>query len=907
MQDREATSNRAGKAENAPRVRAGTDAGVGITVITTHINADFDAFASLLAAQKLYPDALVVFPGSQESSLRNFFIESMVYLFNIVNINEVDLDAVTRLVIVDTRQPSRIGRMAEVLDKPGLEIHVYDHHPDSDGDIQGDVERIRPTGASITILLDELREKGVTVTADEATVMMLGIYEDTGSFSFASTTPDEFEAAGYLLTRGANLNMVSSLISREMSPMQVGILNDLIQSMVVHRIHGIEVAVATLTTDEYINDFAFLVHKLMRMENMDALFALARMGNRVHMIGRSRIAEVDVGRVATAFGGGGHPAAAAATIREEALPQVKEKVVSLLHKYVKPRRRARDIMSTPAIRTPPATTIRKAGGLLTQYNINALLVTQELDGCEQLLGIINRQVIEKALHHHLDDVEVREYMSSEPVAVGPEASLSEIQDKIINHKQRLLPVVDDCEILGVITRTDLLNILVSKSSRMPEPLEGSGERPSRGHTRKVTKVMSDRLPDHIMDMLRLLGDKAGEMEVDAYVVGGFVRDLMLMRSNEDLDVVIEGDGVAYAKRLAKEVGGRAHCHDKFRTAVVVFPDGYKVDVATARFEYYHAPASLPVVETSSLKLDLYRRDFTINTLVIQLNGENFGTLIDFFGAQRDLKARTIQVLHNLSFVEDPTRVYRAIRFEQRFGFTIGKLTCGLIENAVRMEFFERLAGRRLFTELKLILQEEDPLPAIKRMNEFNLLRTIHPELAYDARMEELFSSAKEAVAWFDLLFLDESYMKWAVYFQVLVHALENGQVREVCQRLELADRHCELFCDMRKGVRDTLRKLERKAQMANSTLYRLLEHVPTEHLVYMMAATREEAAKRRISRFYTQLRDARPLVSGKDLIGMGLSPGPRFKDILDAVHEARLDGRLRTYEDELAYVREMVG
>jgi tRNA nucleotidyltransferase (CCA-adding enzyme) len=897
-------------AETRPGLSRNAPAGPrpqGLTIITTHVNSDFDAFASLLAAQKLYPEAVVVFPGSQEANLRNFFIQSMAYLFNLASIAEVEQATVSRLVIVDTRQPSRIGPLAALLGTQGLSVHIYDHHPSAPGDIQGDFELTRPCGATITLLTEEIRRRKIPVTADEATVMCLGIHEDTGSFTFASTTPQDFEAAGWLLSRGASLNMVASLISREISPRQVGALNDMIQSLVFHRVHGIDVAFTTLATDDYLADFAQLVHRLMKMEDMDALVALGRMGNRVHLVARSRVPEVDVGRLAAVFGGGGHPYAAAATIKDMTLPQIGEKALAALHRQIKPRRLAKDIMSTPAIRTGPDTTIRKAGALLTQYNINALLVTEEKGGAEALLGIINRQVIEKALHHHLDDVPVRDYMSTEPVSVGPEATLLEIQNKVVEHKQRLLPVVLNGQILGVVTRTDLLNILVSKKSRMPEPGGGSGAQPSRGHTKKVLKHMQDRLPKWTMERLRFLGQTADSMGMEAYVVGGFVRDLMLGKPNHDIDIVLEGDGVLFAKTIAKAGGGRAHTHDKFRTAVVVFPDGRKVDVATARIEYYHAPASLPVVEMSSLKLDLYRRDFTINTLVIQINGETFGTLIDFFGAQRDLKARAIQVLHNLSFVEDPTRVYRAIRFEQRFGFTIGRLTSGLIENAVKMEFFKRLSGRRLFTELKLILEEENPYPAIKRMAGFGLLATIHPALIADARMEDLFTSVKDALAWFDLLYLDEPCEKWAVVFQALVSGLDLDQTRETCARLEFSPPVRALFLEERPQVRKTMRVLSRAEPIANSDLFRLLNHTAMEHILYMMAACREEAAKRRISRFFTQLRGVRPLVTGKHLKDMGLSPGPVFRQMLDAVHAARLDGLVTTLEDELAFIRAKTG
>ena len=249
-----------------------------LTVITTHINADFDALASMLASQKLYPDALVVFPGSQEKNLRNFFINSMVYLFNMADIKDIDFTSIKRLVLVDTRQANRIGKFSSILDRPDIDIHIYDHHPPMNNDIKGNYEVHHLTGATVTILTEILMEKGIGISPDEATIMCLGIYEDTGSFTFPSTTERDFTAAAFLLSKGANLNVVSNLTSREISPEQVGLLNDMIQAATRYNINGVEIVITTVSTDDYVSDFAFLVHKMVKMENLDAIFAIARMG-----------------------------------------------------------------------------------------------------------------------------------------------------------------------------------------------------------------------------------------------------------------------------------------------------------------------------------------------------------------------------------------------------------------------------------------------------------------------------------------------------------------------------------------------------------------------------------------------------------------------------------------------------
>ncbi|MDH3881255.1 MAG: CBS domain-containing protein, partial [Desulfobacteraceae bacterium] len=647
-----------------------------LTIITTHINADFDALASMLAAQKLYPDSMAVFPGSQEKNLRNFFIKSMVYLFNMADIKDIDLDNVKKLVLVDTRQASRIGKLSAILDRPDVDIHIYDHHPPMSNDIKGHYEIHCATGATVTILTEILKEKEIEISPDEATILCLGIYEDTGSFTFPSTTEKDFTAAAFLLSKGANLNVVSNLISREISPEQVGLLNDMIQASTRYNIDNIEIVITSVSTDNYVSDFAFLVHKMVKMENLDAIFAIARMGDKMYIVARSRIPEVDVGAIVTHLGGGGHTFAAAATIKGKTLVQIENELLEILYSKIKSRSRAKDLMSSPAITADENVSCKNAGNLLTRYNINALLVTQKNNGKENLQGFITRQIIEKAMYHGLDHIPIKEYMTTEMASVESDSELAEIQEKIIENKQRILPVVEKDIILGVITRTDLLNILVRQSrhtgSNSPDLLKEH----LHARTRNILKFMKERLTPRIIDILKSIGEKAEEIGYGAYVVGGFVRDLFLYRNNEDIDIVIEGDGIEFAKKYAKIVGARIHSHAKFGTAVIIFPDGFKIDVASARMEYYKFPAALPTIEMSSIKLDLYRRDFTINTLSIQLNPDRFGLLIDFFSAQKDLKEKIIRVLHNLSFVEDPTRVFRAIRFEQRFGFSIGKLTSG---------------------------------------------------------------------------------------------------------------------------------------------------------------------------------------------------------------------------------------
>jgi len=346
-------------------------------VITTHINADFDALASMIAAKKIYPNATLVFPGSQEKNLRNFFLHSTSYLFNFTKMKQIDFDEIRRLILVDTRQRGRIGKFAELSDRKDVEIHIYDHHPDSKDDIHGHFEVIRSVGAATSILTQIIKEKNISITADEATIMCLGIHEDTGSFTFSSTRPEDYRAAAWLTEQGASHNLIADMITRELSAQQVWLLSDLTKAATTHTINGIEVVISKVISEDYIGDFAVLVHKFMEMENLNAIFALGQMEDKIYLVARSRVPEINAAEIAMAFGGGGHPDAASATIKNKTLIQAERSLRSLLANRINPQEKARDMMSSPVIHVPPDLGIKDAADIMTKYNINVLLIMED--------------------------------------------------------------------------------------------------------------------------------------------------------------------------------------------------------------------------------------------------------------------------------------------------------------------------------------------------------------------------------------------------------------------------------------------------------------------------------------------------------------------------------------------------
>ena len=868
-------------------------------IITSHTNADFDALASMVAAKKLYPGAKLVFAGSQEKSMRDFFVESTAYIIETERLRNVDVEKITRLIIVDNRNPHRLGKLDGALGRPGVTVHLYDHHPHTEGDIRGEVEVIEEVGATTTLMVELLRKREIEISPVEATIFALGIYEETGSLTYHSTTERDALAAAYLIGRGANLNVVADFISRDLTPEQVDVLADLMTAAKRYDINGVDVVIAAVATPHFIPDLAALAHQMQANDGLNALFLVVQSGEKTHIIGRTRIPQVNAGKVLEPLGGGGHLTAASAVAHLTYL-EARERLIDILKHHIKPGKVAADIMTSPVKTIASGTLLEQANEDMTRFSVNVLPVL----AAKQFLGIITREVVQKALFHGLGKHTVDEFMSTGIPVVGPDIPMGSVEQIMIGERQRFMPVIDrDGVLTGAITRTDLLRSLheerFSRTGRLPSE-------PESHQIRNIRNMFEERVPPVVRSALKSVGDVADESGFPVYLVGGIIRDLFLRTANYDVDIVVEGDGITFAGMLVKKMGGRMKTHQKFGTAIVVLPDGLKIDIATARLEYYESPAALPTVELSSIKKDLYRRDFTINTLAVRLNGSHFGELIDFFGGLRDIKERTLRILHNLSFVEDPTRVFRAIRFEQRFDFSISKHTQNLIKSAVNMKLFDRLSGERIYDELVLMFSELDPLKVLRRMRELDLLKFLHPGLRFSAELERLFISIGETLTWYRLLYLNMQAERWFVYLMGLFDRLKDDAVQEALERLSVPPRIRKRIMASREHCREVLFEFYRNDHIPASRVYDLLRPLDIEQILVMMAKARKEPAKKYISLYLTHLQDVRVTLTGDTLKELGLPPGPRYKKILSGLLDAKLDGTVSTKEDEIKFVKRAV-
>ncbi|MDR2818961.1 MAG: CBS domain-containing protein [Desulfovibrio sp.] len=881
--------------------------GAKYVLITCHANADFDAFAAMLAARHLYENSVLFFPGTQERGLQKIYTDLNASDYCFIEASNVAWEKIDRLVLVDTRQRGRVRHVAQLLDKPDVRIEAWDHHPNSPDDIAIDLLHVAQVGAVTSLLIQKLRDAGIFLDSDEATLLGLGIYSDTGSFTYSSTTGEDFQAASWLLSQGMDVNRINDMASHELTSLHIHALNSLLESACTYTFNNVQVVLADAPMDHYLGDFAGLAQKMMEMEKFSVFFAIGLMGDRIQVVARSRNSAVNVGNICLSLGGGGHAYAASASIRNMTLQEVRDAILRCLYEQVNPGKTAREYMSSPVIGIETGSAIRDADALMLHYGIKTLIIFNK--GTRNCAGFLDTHIATRAIAHGLGDSEVDEYMQRHVLLLSPEATLRDLTAVIVGTRQRLAPIVEGGDVVGVVTRTDLINVFAN------EPGWDPGQTNRTGKERNVGKYMQDRLPQETRAILQLVGSLGNKLRLPVYVVGGFVRDLLLNQPNLDIDLVVEGNGIALARALAGELNGRVREHQKFLTSVVIFRNAAgaetRIDVATARLEYYEYPAALPTVELSSIKMDLFRRDFSINALAVRLDNPYFGRLVDFFGGQRDIKDKTIRALNTLSFVEDPTRCLRAVLFEQRYKFKIGVGTEKLIKNALGLNLMDRLSASRLFYEYKHICDEAEPLVCFTRLNEIGVLQALAPQFALNPKKILLLRRITEMLAWYRLLYFDEIPQAWLLYFFGLNVNLTYSEANYGYSRLGLPKTKKKEILRQHEQTRAVYSKLENWQRQDDagaakvSLLCEMLYPISLECVLYLMAFTENSGLQKNLSRYITQWRREKPDIGGMDLHNMGLAQGPIFGRILKTVLNAKLDGEAVSRESQLELADEL--
>jgi len=850
-------------------------------VITTHTGCDFDGLASMVAAVKLYPGAKIYISPSPSQEVRDF-MHLYGWMIPAERFEPERIKEVKRLILVDTRWVSRIGILGKLVEEKKVEIHIYDHHPSHPGEIKGDLEICREVGAATSIMVDLIKKKNISITPFEATLFTLGIYEDTGSLSFSSTTSFDLQAVAYLLERGAKLEFISNFLNRGLTEKQYILLKDFIEKAKVIFVNGVEIVMITTRVDDFVGGLSSPLHKFIDLKNPDVVFAVIGSKDKVYVMARSRLPFVDVDEILSFMGGGGHSLAASAVLKNVDLKSVEERIQKILREKIRSYPTVEKVMRASVKMVSPEVTAGEVKEILDRGKLDALPIREK----GKIVGAISRPQIEFIIKRSSASTLIKGYYSKKFTSISPSISLKRAEQIMMEEETPWLFVFKGQEFQGIITSFDIFNAFHSGSI---SPCEN------------LAPLLKKKVPPEVMGILQQAGEVAHTMGFLVFIVGGFVRDLLLGNENFDIDLLVEGDGIAFAKNLAQKLKARLTVHPEFGTATLDLREGFKFDIATSRREFYPRPAALPRIERAPLREDLFRRDFTVNAMAISINPSDFGRLIDFFDGKKDLEASRVRVLHPKSFIDDPTRIFRAVRFEQRYGFKIDKDTENLIKEAVRENIFQYVSGKRIKEELIQILEEDRPDKNIRRMEQLGILKLIHPGISLTLFKEKILDRLVDAIATYEVL-TGERSRRWLTRLALLLDGAERQQIESFSHRYSFTREEKETLFVSCRGWREIVKKLK-VPKIKPSSIYFFLKSYPREALIIAMAGTESKLVKKRVILYLSSLQKVTLEISGNDLKKMGYRPSPEFSRILEEAKKAKLNGSIKTREEEIDFIR----
>jgi tRNA nucleotidyltransferase (CCA-adding enzyme) len=845
-------------------------------VIATHGNTDFDAFAAMLAARRLYPSAVVAV-GSLNRNVRDFYRLHADELDAVVDASRLELAAIRRLVVVEAAQASRLGELERVALDPHVEKVFFDHHGEElPAWVEPESAVVSADGALTTTLVGILAERELEPTALEATAFALGIHEDTGSLTYATTTQRDVDALAWCLRHGARQDLVSQYLHLPLAADERSLLNGLMEALEPVDAGGEEVLLAALPWAEYVDGVSNLAHKIVDLTDARALVVLVEMDGRVFAVVRSRSDRLDASLLAAALGGGGHPGAASA-ISRLGLGEARAKVLDWLSGAELEPRRARDVMSTPPRTVGPDDSVRDAMILCQRHGQSGVFVTED----DRVVGAVSREDLDKAIGHDLAHAPVRGIMSGHVQTASEDATLTELQSGVTAAEDGRVAILRDGKLTGVVSRSDLLRALEGVAPSRDERTESlAGPLGEVARLRPVFEAVAS----------------LGERPEGVYVVGGTVRDILLGEENFDVDIAVEGDAIGFAHDLAGALGGRVTPHAKFGTAVVQYGDGERIDVVTTRTEFYDAPGALPKVERAGLREDLFRRDFTLNAMAVSLKPADFGRLVDPFGGRADLDQRVLRVLHNLSFIDDPTRIFRAIRYEARYGLRLEEHSARLARGTIEMGLVGDLSSARLRDELVALLEDPGATSGILRLGELGVDRAIQPHLSADAEGAALFERARSLR---DELGVDVP--AWRIGIAAVARSLTSDEAYDWLRRLKLRRREVERIAG---AIRVAPLIAERLGgdELDPAEVVALADaYAPDAPLLALAIEDRPE-----LREYFTRLRDVQLEIGGAELAELGLSESPRVGEVLGELRRRKLNGELDGRESELEAARELI-
>ncbi len=902
-------------------------------LILCHQTADFDALGAAVGLSRLQPGSRIVLTGGAHPAVRDFLAlhRDELALLEMRSVNPKRLRA---LFVVDNQFGDRLGKAAEWFDLPQIEkIELYDHHLGAESDIPATQVQVEAVGATTTLIVEKLQTQQLALNPIEATVMALGIHVDTGSLTFEQTTVRDAKALAWLMEQGANLRVVAEYADPGFPPLLQVLLTEAMTHLQRQTVSGQTLGLVLLRTETFVPGLSHLAERLLELTELDALLLghyytkrrdeATYPEGRLAVIGRTRIPGTELASLFTPLGGGGHAQAASVNLRgvdpEATLALLQAQLIEQIPQPLT----ARDLMSSPVRTIRPHTSIDQAQRVLFRYGHSGLSVVDKTD---HLVGIISRRDLDLALHHGFGHAPVKGYMTRNLRTITADTLLSEIEQIMVTYDVGRLPVVEEGKLVGIVTRTDVLRQLHQHRSPLDATREtfGSCLLPS---VQKLFFRLKTQLSPALWQLLEQAASFAQERGWHLYLVGGAVRDLLLSPEAEeslwlqDIDLVVDGfhrsadvgAGVELANQLQHLYPqSRLSVHGEFQTAALLWHKdpvlgSLWIDIATARTEFYPYPAANPEVEASSIRQDLYRRDFSINALAVRLTSPRQGELLDFFGGVLDLQARQVRVLHANSFIEDPTRIYRGVRFVVRLGFEFEPETERFIRHAIESGVYERLRlgnhpapalTTRLKAELSVILSASYWRGALTLLDDLGALQCLHSSLSLTPA---LWWQLRYGSRWLTRLDPDDRQEHWLVRLALLLASLAPGLRGVIATNLQLPKSIVVTLSELEEAETAIAKKLPQAPKPSQRV--ELLQAHSSVSLI-LIAARSSKAVRRSLWQYLTELAQVKPMLSGEDLKSLGYRPGPSYKIILRQLLYATLDGDLKSPEQAKQWLQQ---
>lgn len=849
-------------------------------IITTHHITDLDGIASLILASKLHPKGKIVLPTTLGNSVKKL-ISLFKNILNFYSLNDIDLKNVTNLILVDTSGPNRINPFDKIIDH--VKLTIYDHHPLNSQNIKYRTKDVSNSyGSNTSYLLDICLKKikNFNLKQHELDICLLGIYEDTGNFLFPTTKFKDFQMTGYLVEHGANLNIIKEFINIPLDSNQKNTLNLLLNNSTYFYLGNETIIFSTLSSEKFIGGISELIDEILKIKNASGVFIITESKGKISIVGRSTSDNLPLDKILGIFGGGGYPNAYSTTFKGQTIDQAMKAIKHQINTLINFEKKAEDIMSSPVKAIFSNLSLKEANILSERTGHSGFPVVEN----DRLVGLISKKEISRLVNHGMGKLPVSKYMNKNLIIAFKDTPLSKLKELFIENNIGRIPILHKDTLIGIITRTDLLNALYDNYSY------------SKIGTQYLPEILNKNFinffPTTLKEIFKIIKKISLIQNQNAYLIGGIVRDLLLGVPNEDIDIVVSKDAYTFAQEFSKFFQvEKIVSHEKFKTATVFLKNSYSIDIATLRSEYYQYPTALPTVEEGTIRDDLFRRDFTINALAIDIGNKNFGKIIDYFKGYEDIENKLIRIIHKVSFIDDPTRIIRACRFASRYDFTIEKDTHNLIIDAIEMGLLSRLSWNRLKSEFQHILNDKNPAKGIKLLNKYSLLQLIHENIFLDNSLQKKLNLCNKVK---NSLKLNINF--WLLFLLVLTSQLTSQELNIVFLKFGYQKSFSNNYSIGIYQREEILKNLENCS--LPSDIYELLNKYPDETII-LLGLESSSSNKRKIKSYLFKLKRKIAIIKGEDLIKLGLLPGPDFKGYLQKAFSIQLNMKKPTRDSIL--------